>query len=92
MGGVTRSTSDTFEGKWGVRADQTQEMKGKEGSDNSEGQEAKSGLALSRRRLDTSGENPFFPDILLFLCTCQIFPLILVIISMHLFGCNKLLV
>jgi len=39
-GGVARSTSDALEGKWGVRAHQTQEMKGKEGSGDLEGREA----------------------------------------------------
>ena len=51
-----------MEGKWGVRADQTQEMKGKEGSGDPEGREAKSGLASSGRRLDRSGEKGFFAD------------------------------
>jgi len=50
------------EGKWGVRAHQTQEMKGKEGSGDPEGREAKSGLASSGRGLDTSGEKGFFAD------------------------------
>jgi len=48
-----------LEGKWGVRAHQTQEMKGKEGSGDPEGREAKSGLASSGRGLDTSGEKGF---------------------------------
>jgi len=48
--------------KWGVRAHQTQEMKGKEGSGDLEGREAKSGLASSGRGLDTSGEKGFFAD------------------------------
>jgi len=51
-----------LEGKWGVRAHQTQEMKGKEGSGDPEGREAKSGLASSGRGLDTSGEKGFFAD------------------------------
>jgi len=51
-----------LEGKWGVRAHQTQEMKGKEDSGDPEGQEAKSGLASSGRGLDTSGEKGFFAD------------------------------
>jgi len=51
-----------LEGKWGVREHQTPEMKGKEGSGDPEGQEAKSGLASSRRGLDTSGEKGFFAD------------------------------
>ena len=51
-----------MEGKWGVRAHQTQEMKGKEGSGDLEGREAKSGLASSGRGLDTSGEKGFFAD------------------------------
>jgi len=51
-----------LEGKWGVRAHQTQEMKGKEGSGDPEGREAKSGLASSGRGLDTFGEKGFFAD------------------------------
>jgi len=53
-----------LEGKWGLRAHQTQEMKGKEGSGDPEGREAKSGLASSGRGLDTSGEKAFFADAL----------------------------
>jgi len=52
-----------LEGKWGVRAHQTQEMKGKEGSGDPEGREAKSGLASSGPGLDTSGEKGFFADV-----------------------------
>jgi len=52
-----------LEGKWGVRAHQMQEMKGKEGSGDPEGREAKSGLASSPRGLDTSGEKGFFADV-----------------------------
>jgi len=37
-------------------------MKGKEGSGDPEGQEAKSGLASSRGRLDMCGEKGFFAD------------------------------
>jgi len=37
-------------------------MKGKEGSGDPEGREAKSRLALSGRGLDTSGEKGFFAD------------------------------
>jgi len=68
-GGVARSASDALEGKWGVRAHWMQEMKGKEGSGDPEGQEAKSGLASSRRGLDTvtglflSNENTIGPAI-----------------------------
>ena len=62
--GVTRSASDTLEGKWGVQADQTQEMKGKEVSGDLEGHEAKSGVASSGRGLNTSGEKGFFADAL----------------------------
>jgi len=51
-----------LKGKWGVRAHPTQEMKGKEGSGDPEGQETKSRLASSRRRLDTCGEKGFFAD------------------------------
>jgi len=39
-------------------------MKGKEVSGDREGREAKSGLASSGRRLDTSGEKGFFADVL----------------------------
>ena len=52
-----------MEGKWGVRAHQTHEMKGKEGSGDPEGREAKSGLASSGRGFDTSGEKGLFPDV-----------------------------
>ena len=52
-----------LEAKWGVRAHQTQEMKGKEGSGDPEGQETKSGLPSSGRGLDTSGEKGFFADV-----------------------------
>ena len=62
-GGVAKSASDALEGKWGLRAHQTQEMKGKEGSGDVKGQKAKSGLASSGRWLDTSGENGFFADV-----------------------------
>ena len=37
-------------------------MKGKEGSGDPEGREAKSGLASSRRGVDTSDEKGFFAD------------------------------
>jgi len=37
-------------------------MKGKEGSGDPAGWEAKTGLASSARRLDTSGEKGFFAD------------------------------
>jgi len=57
--------SDALEGRWGVLAHQTQEMKGKEGSGDPEGWEAMSGLASSGRGLDTSGEKGFFADELL---------------------------
>jgi len=57
---VAKRASDALEGQWGVRAQQTQEMKGKEGSGDPEGREAKSGLASSGRRLDMSGEKSFF--------------------------------
>ena len=53
-----------MEGKWGVRAHQTHEMKGKKGSGDPEGREAKSGLASSGRGLDTSGEKGFFADVI----------------------------
>jgi len=39
-------------------------MKGKEGSGDPEGQEAKSGLASSGRALDTSREKGFFANVL----------------------------
>jgi len=57
---VASSASDALEGKWNVRAHQTQEMKGKEGSGDLEGWEAKSGLASSGRGLDMSSEKAFF--------------------------------
>jgi len=38
-------------------------MKGKEGSRDPEGREAKTGLASSGRGLDTSGEKCFFADV-----------------------------
>jgi len=41
-------------------------MKGKEGSGDPEGREAKSGLAWSGRGLDTSGEKGFFADAIRF--------------------------
>jgi len=50
------------EAKWGVREHQTQETKGKEGSGDPAGREAKSGLASSGRGLDMSGEQGFFAD------------------------------
>ena len=59
---MARRASDALEGKWGVRAHQTQEMKSKEGSGVPEGREAKSGLPSSGRGLDTSVENGFFAD------------------------------
>jgi len=62
-GGVARRVSDALEGKWAVRGNQTQEMKGKEGSGDPEGREARSGLASSGRGLDTSGEKGFFADV-----------------------------
>ena len=52
-----------LEGKWGVRAHETQEMKGKEGSGDPEGREAKSVLASSGSGLNTSGEKRFFADV-----------------------------
>ena len=60
---VARRASETLEGKWGIRADQMQEMKGKEGSGDPEGQEAKRGLATSGPGLDTSGAQGFFADV-----------------------------
>ena len=62
---MARRASDALEGKWGVRAHQTQEMNGKEGSGDPAGREAKSGLASSGRGLDTSGEKGFFADVFL---------------------------
>ena len=61
-GGVARSVSEALEGEWGVRAPQTQEIKGIESSGDLEGREANSGLASSGRGLDMSGEKGFFPD------------------------------
>ena len=51
-----------MEGKWGVRVHQTQEMKGKEGTGDPGGPDAKSGRYLSRSRLCPSGEKGFFAD------------------------------
>jgi len=56
-----------LEGKWGVRAYQTEEMKGKEGSGDPEGQEGKSGLALSGSGLARSEEKCFFADVVVYL-------------------------
>jgi len=61
-GAITRRALNTLEGKWGIRAHPTQEMKGKEGPGDLEGQEAKSRLASSRLGLDTSCEKGFFAD------------------------------
>jgi len=58
-GGVASSALDALEGKWGVRVHQTQEMKGKEGSGDLAGREAKSGLASSGHGLDTPGKKAF---------------------------------
>ena len=62
-GAVASRASDALEGKWSVRAHQTQEMKGKEGSGDPEGWEAKSGLPSSGRGLNTSGEKAFFAPV-----------------------------
>ena len=51
-----------MQGKWGVRVHQTQEMKGKEGTGDQAGQDAKSGRYSSRSGLCPSGENGFFAD------------------------------
>jgi len=52
------------QGKWGVRVHQTQEMKGKEGTGDQAGQDAKSGRYSSRSGLCPSGENGFFADVI----------------------------
>jgi len=61
-GGFGSSAWDTLEGKWGVRAHQRQEMKGKDGLRGLGGREAKSGLASSGHGRDTLGEKGFFAD------------------------------
>jgi len=43
VGGATTSASDAMEGKWGVWVHRMQEMNGKKGTRDSEGQDAKSG-------------------------------------------------
>ena len=62
-GGAARSASDAVEGKWGVRVHQKQEMKGKEGTGDPGGPDAKSGRYSSRSRLCPSGEKGFFADV-----------------------------
>jgi len=62
VGGVARSASDPLERKWPVWAHLRQDIKGKEGSGDLEGQEAQSGLALFGHRLDTSSEKSFFTN------------------------------
>jgi len=60
-GGAATSASDV-EGKWGVWVHQTQEMKGKEGTGDLGGQDAKSGRYSSGTGFCLSGEKPFFAD------------------------------
>jgi len=62
-GGAATSASDAVEGKWGVRVHQTQEMKGKEGTGDPGGLDAKSGRYSSRSGLCPSGEKGFFADV-----------------------------
>ena len=54
--------SDAVEGKRGVRVHQTQEMKGKEGTGDPGGADAKSGGFSSGSVLSPSGEKGCFPD------------------------------
>jgi len=51
-----------MEGKWGIQGHQTQEMKGKEGTGDPGGPDAKSGRYSSGSRLCPSGETAFFAD------------------------------
>jgi len=55
--------SDAVEGKWGFPVHQTQEMKGKEGTGDPGGLDAKSGHYSSGSRLCPSGEKGFFADV-----------------------------
>jgi len=52
-----------MEGKWGIQVHQTQEMKGKEGTGDPRGQDAKSGRYSSGSGLCPSGEKGFFADV-----------------------------
>ena len=54
-----------MEGKLGVRVHQTQEMKGKNGTGDPGGQDAKSGRYSSGSGLCPSREKGFFADVLL---------------------------
>jgi len=63
-GGAATSASDAVEGKWGVRVHQTQEMKGKEGTGDPGGPDAKSGRYSSGSGLCPSGEKGFFADVI----------------------------
>jgi len=62
-GGAARSASDAVEGKWGVRVHQKQEIKGKEGTGDPGGPDAKSGRYSSGSGLCPSGEKGFFADV-----------------------------
>jgi len=61
-GGAATSASDAVEGKWGVRLHQTQEKKGKEGTGDPGGPDAKSGRYSSGSGLCPSGEKDLFAD------------------------------
>jgi len=62
-GRAATSASDAVEGKWGFRVHQTQEMKGKEGTGDPGGPDAKSGRYSSGSGLCPSGEKGFFADV-----------------------------
>jgi len=62
-GRAATSASDAVAGKWGVRVHQTQEMKGKEGTGDPGGQDAKSGRYSPGSGLRPSGEKCFFADV-----------------------------
>jgi len=62
-GGASTSASDKVAGKWGVWVHQTQEMKGREGTGDLGGQDAKSGRYSSGSGLCPSGEKCFFADV-----------------------------
>jgi len=61
-GGAATSASDAVEGKWGVWVHQTQEMKGKEGTGDLGGPDAKSRRYSSGSGLCPSGVEGFFAD------------------------------
>jgi len=62
-GGAATRASDAVEGKWGVRVYQTEEMKGKEGTGDPGGPDAKSGRYSSGSGLCPSQEKGFFADV-----------------------------